>query len=69
MNQLIRPRGFSNIALIIIALVVLGGGYWLWQNQLGSPTSKLETDGWQTYRNDEYGFEFKYPDMLWTKYI
>ncbi|MEK7552835.1 MAG: hypothetical protein AAB505_01880 [Patescibacteria group bacterium] len=60
-----KNRGFSSIILIIIVILVLGGGYWLWQNQLGSPTSKLVPDDWQTYRNEEYGFEFGYPSN-WT---
>ena len=35
-----KHQGFSSLALIIIAVLILGGGYWLWQNQLGSEASK-----------------------------
>lgn len=67
-------RGFSTtIVAIVIALVV--GGVVYWANvrnkepfspqppsvQTPPPASASETTNWQTYRNEEYGFEFRYP--------
>ena len=54
MNQ----KGISSI-LIIVGVLVLGGvsygAYYWWQKQ-------NETASWQTYRNEEYGFEVEYPE-------
>jgi len=35
-----------------------------------SSTSEIDTSNWKTYRNEEFGFEFKYPEEceVWTDY-
>ncbi|MFH1170193.1 MAG: hypothetical protein V1704_01395 [Candidatus Vogelbacteria bacterium] len=76
-----KNKGFSAVALVILLAVLIGGGYVMWQKQTitppsalpegeGTPTSPLGgglegVKNWKTYRNDEYGFEFKYP-LQWT---
>lgn len=62
------------LAIIILAV----GAWWYWQSQMGlKPVLESEvteevpqqpaiapdpTANWQTYGNEEYGFEFKYPE-------
>ncbi|HEY4510349.1 MAG TPA: hypothetical protein VJJ73_00750 [Candidatus Paceibacterota bacterium] len=73
-------QGFSSIALIIVAVAVIVAGYFFWNATLESwprppvrpvpektqPQNNNEAADWKTYRNDDYGFEFEYPNTLGT---
>lgn len=51
-------KAFSKILIIGILAVLVGGGIFAWQKW---GNLKAETAGWQTYTNEQYGFEFNYP--------
>jgi len=77
MTNIFMPQQFhrrivnSKIAIIIIlvlAILIVGGVWWWTQKStpeapktIGTPPVD-ETAGWQTYKNEKYGFEIKYPN-------
>src|SRR3989344_2481115 len=62
-----NQKGFANIVLVGVLVLVIFGGYLLLKNSTPAdkeiPASQTtdETASWKTYTNSEYGFEFKYP--------
>ncbi|OGZ51306.1 MAG: hypothetical protein A3F26_02165 [Candidatus Ryanbacteria bacterium RIFCSPHIGHO2_12_FULL_47_12b] len=80
MNIIIHPNRWLiwTIALIVMIFIIVWGAIQRYaieqeteitgQNSLlGRETSKLDTTGWKTYRNERYGFEFKYPEDISLK--
>jgi hypothetical protein len=58
------------IGIILIFAVAVGAGVW-WYGQKNQPQVLdqqpiQKVEGWQTYQNEEYGFEFRYPSN-WEK--
>jgi hypothetical protein len=80
-------QGLAPLIWIIIAAILISGGYWAYQYTKGSPLCwpycpdmtdedreeikrsalEAETSNWNTYRNEEYGFEFRYPTSVQEK--
>lgn len=70
-------KRFSNIIVIaVIGLVIVVGGYFVVSKRLeptssstsfDQPSQQNETANWKTYKNEEYGFEFKYPLNLTSR--
>jgi len=50
------------IGIVLVLAVILGGGIWWCVER-----QKNETAGWQTHKNQEYGFEIKYPSAFLEK--
>lgn len=66
-------KGFSKILILIIALALIASGILLWQQMQapaeggGKPSGEQaepvkSPEQWETYRNEEYGFEIRYPN-------
>jgi len=57
-----RNKLFLILGAIAI-LILVGGGIFIYQYKIPNVNIKnqSETADWKTYKNDEYGFEFKYP--------
>lgn len=69
-------RAFSKIWIIGILAVIIAGGFFVWQKfgpqkkETGAPeVVKVETAGWNSYKDEISGIEFKYPRDLGKKYI
>ena len=56
-------NAFSKIWIIGLLAAVLAGGFFAWQ-WFGAPEKEAEdeTADWNTYRSEQYGVEFRYPE-------
>ncbi len=61
--QITSPKKLGILWIIIgfIAAILACAMFWSLKDQ-PVQTQSVDTANWQTYRNEEYGFEFKYPE-------
>jgi hypothetical protein len=61
-------RAFSKIWIPVIIIIFFTGGIFAWQ-YFGAPEKEIsnETADWETYKNEEYNFEIKYPAGFFYK--
>ncbi|MBP8591378.1 hypothetical protein KBI33_02855 [Candidatus Shapirobacteria bacterium] len=58
-------HAFSKILIVFAFVISIAGGIFVWQYfEIPGEEVKDETVDWETYRNEEYGFEFRYPAGL-----
>lgn len=65
-----QQKGFITTLVIVVAAVIIVGGTVYYSKSLSDSkidsntvdiTSENESSNWKTYRDETYGFEFKYP--------
>ena len=72
-----NPKGFSPILIVVILGLVAVVGYFILKptippssrtdsEQTVTQTTDIDLANWKTYRNNEFGFELKYPPHLST---
>ena len=55
-----NQKGLAPVVIVLIIVVLLAGGVLIWQYFGASE----EITSWKTYKNEDFGFEIKYPSNL-----